>query len=197
MVLLLVGPLGLLLGSQATHRHRPPHPAPRALELAAYPSGSTATSTATISPAAGSLTSSSATGAPSLAVSGPPAGQAPPRAGTVVLPPAASNPAPAAPAAPYSTTIASWYGGRPEACYDPSQRSPLPPGITVWAASRTLRCGTTIEVSGPAGTIRMQIEDHGPWMLPGRDLDLSPQAFTSVAGSLSVGLAAVRFRVVG
>ncbi|GAC1368768.1 MAG: hypothetical protein NVSMB32_13800 [Actinomycetota bacterium] len=66
----------------------------------------------------------------------------------------------------------------------------------MWAASRTLRCGTTIEISGPAGTTRMMIEDHGPWLLPGRDLDLSPQAFTAVAGSLSTGLVTVRYRVV-
>lgn len=165
--------MGLMLGNRLTAK--PAH-RPAVVELtAAFPVGSTNAVSATVH-------------------------QASPAAAA-----AAAPPPPAAPARPpvaassnsFTATLASWYGGKPEACYDAGRRNPLPAGITMWAASRTLRCGTTVEISGPAGTTRMLIEDHGPWLLPGRDLDLSPTAFTSVAGSLSTGVVTVRYRVVG
>lgn len=168
VILLLVGPAGLLVGNQLTAK--PVHKLAMYQLSSAAPAGSSTTVAATIA----SVVDATVVPAP------PPAPPAPPPV----------------PASAYSATVASWYSGKPDACYDGGRRSSLPPNITVWAASRTLKCGTTIEISGPAGTARMQIEDHGPWLLPGRDLDLSPGAFTAVAGSLGRGLVTVRYRVV-
>ena len=71
----------------------------------------------------------------------------------------------------------------------------LPASLKMWAASRTLPCGTKIEVSGPADNAVLLIEDHGPYLHPGRDLDLSPQAFRRVAGPLAKGLVQVQYRL--
>ena len=115
-----------------------------------------------------------------------------------VPPPAPPFPIPVAPvsASVPVITIASWYPGRPEACYQQGRRMALPAGLTLWTASKTLPCGSRIEVSGPAGKVELLVEDRGPYMGPSRDLDLSPPAFRKVAGPLGIGTAVVRYRVI-
>lgn len=93
------------------------------------------------------------------------------------------------------TTVASWYPGRPIACFQNGARHPLPSGLVMWAADKSLPCGSTIEVSGPQGTADLLIEDHGPYLTPDRGLDLSPEAFKKVVGPLRVGIAVVNYRV--
>jgi rare lipoprotein A (peptidoglycan hydrolase) len=73
---------------------------------------------------------------------------------------------------------------------------PLPAGLVLWTASKTLPCGSRIEVTGPAGRAELLVEDRGPYMGPSRDLDLSPAAFRRVAGPLVVGTATVTYRVI-
>ncbi|HEU5002632.1 MAG TPA: septal ring lytic transglycosylase RlpA family protein [Actinomycetota bacterium] len=93
------------------------------------------------------------------------------------------------------STIASWYPGRPIACFQNGARHALPTGLVMWAADKSLPCGTTIQVTGPAGTATLLIEDHGPYLTPDRGLDLSPAAFKKVVGPLPVGIAVVTFKV--
>lgn len=104
------------------------------------------------------------------------------------------TPAAGAPLEPGST-VASWYPGRPIACFQNGARHPLPSGLVMWAADKSLPCGSTIEVSGPEGTANLLIEDHGPYLTPDRGLDLSPEAFKKVVGPLGVGIAVVNYRV--
>lgn len=92
-------------------------------------------------------------------------------------------------------TIASWYGGKPVACWQNGKKNLLPSGIKMWAADKSLPCGATIEVAGPSGTADLLIEDHGPYLTPDRGLDLSPEAFKKVVGPLAVGIAIVSFKV--
>jgi hypothetical protein len=136
---------------------------------------------------------------------GPPASRAASRgavrAAEIVLvdlpppPPVVVAAAPAA-ASPLVTTVASWYPGRPEACYQQGRRMTPPPGLVLWTASKTLPCGSRIEVTGPAGKADLLVEDRGPYMGPSRDLDLSPPAFRRVAGPLVIGTATVTYRVI-
>jgi rare lipoprotein A (peptidoglycan hydrolase) len=186
VLMLLITSIVLLVGSQIfghiTTSERGP-PARLAAHLAARLPPSTK------APSHPSGTSVSTT------VSPPPPASTPPTAPAVAAA-AVAAPKPAAPAkakAAILTTIASWYGQRPLACYDPGRRLALPDGIAMWAASRTLPCGTTIVVTGPAGTVDLLIEDHGPYLHPGRDLDLSPEAFRRVAGPLGQGLVRVTY----
>lgn len=111
-------------------------------------------------------------------------------------PPATVAVAPLPAPSPVVTTVASWYPGRPEACYQQGRRMPLPAGLVLWTASKTLPCGSRIEVTGPAGRAELLVEDRGPYMGPSRDLDLSPAAFRRVAGPLVVGTATVTYRVI-
>lgn len=176
VLMLLVGTVVLFMGSQVhgletSSERGPPLLVPEAADLTSPHAGSTSTAVPL-----GPLVTSPAT--------------------TPATPP----PPPAQPAAaPRRTaslsTIASWYGQRPLACYDAGRRLPLPEGLGLWAASRTLACGTTIRIVGPAGTIDVLIEDHGPYLHPGRDLDLSPIAFGRVAGPLARGLVRVTYSV--
>ena len=95
----------------------------------------------------------------------------PPRANIRTLP---------APAA--GTTLAgraSWYGpgfeGRGTACgttFDPAQPT---------LASRELRCGTTVTVTGPAGSVAATVTDWGPAEWTNRRFDLSQATFAAVA----------------
>jgi rare lipoprotein A (peptidoglycan hydrolase) len=116
-----------------------------------------------------------------------------------VAPPAAPvalAAAAAGPAGPAVTTVASWYPGRPEACYEHGRRTALPPGLVLWTASKTLPCGSTVEVTGPAGRAELLVEDRGPYVGPTRDLDLSPAAFRRVVGPLVIGTATVTYRLI-
>ncbi|WP_165491828.1 RlpA-like double-psi beta-barrel domain-containing protein [Egibacter rhizosphaerae] len=88
---------------------------------------------------------------------------------------------------------ASWYGpgfaGRGDACgsrFDPDE-------LTI--ATRELRCGTIVEVAGPAGTIEATVTDWGPAEWTGRRFDLSRATFARVA-SLGAGEAPVTLTVV-
>jgi rare lipoprotein A (peptidoglycan hydrolase) len=99
------------------------------------------------------------------------------------------------------TTAASHYAPRPGACWDPGQSTHVPqPGEEGYDPRYTaahLPCGTTLEVDGPAGSITLRVWDHGPWGDRARGLDLSPSAFLAVVGPLGIGVATVRWRVVG
>lgn len=99
-----------------------------------------------------------------------------------------------------SLGVASFYGARPAKCWDArgGHALPLSPDgrpLETYTAHPSLPCGTLVTVSGPAGSVTVPVEDHGPW-LAGRVLDLSPATFLAVAGSLSVGIVTVRYRVV-
>lgn len=131
---------------------------------------------------------------PRATSSGAPAALAPP------------SPAPAAPVAPNPDltqhhTIASFYGyAKPVDCYDHHPDGtvtggPVPPGLVYWTANKTLPCGAWITVTGPAGSIRLQVWDRGPYVGPSRDLDLSPAAFVAVAGSERAGIVQVTWEV--
>jgi Lytic transglycolase/PASTA domain len=87
-----------------------------------------------------------------------------------------------APAKPGTTLAgrASWYGpgfaGRGTACgttFDPAQ-------LTL--ASRELRCGTTVTVTGPSGSVKATVTDWGPAEWTDRRFDLSQATFAAVAG---------------
>lgn len=87
--------------------------------------------------------------------------------------------APAAPGTKLSGR-ASWYGpgftGHQTACgstFDPSQ-------LTL--ASRELRCGTKVLVTGPAGAVEATVTDWGPAEWTNRRFDLSQATFAAVAG---------------
>jgi hypothetical protein len=106
------------------------------------------------------------------------------------LPAAPAPPAPAprtnirtvapAPGATVLTGDASWYGqefaGLPTACggvFDPA-------GLTL--ASRELRCGTLVRVTGPGGaSVEATVSDWGPAEWTGRRFDLSAATFAAVA----------------
>lgn len=92
-----------------------------------------------------------------------------------------------APAKPGTTLSgrASWYGpgfaGRGTACgttFDPGQ-------LTL--ASRELRCGTEVIVTGPGGSVEATVTDWGPAEWTGRRFDLS-QATMAAVGGLSAGV---------
>lgn len=92
------------------------------------------------------------------------------------------------PAAEAGTTLrgrASWYGpgfaGHGTACgttFDPSQ-------LTI--ASRELRCGTVVTVTGPGGSVQATVTDWGPAEWTDRRFDLSQATFQAVA-SLGSGV---------
>lgn len=74
---------------------------------------------------------------------------------------------------------ASWYGpgfaGRGTACgttFDPTE-------LTL--ASRELRCGTKVRVTGPAGSVQATVTDWGPAEWTKRRFDLSQATFSAVA----------------
>lgn len=99
-----------------------------------------------------------------------------------------------APADPGTTLAgrASWYGpgfaGRGTACgttFDPS-------ALTL--ASRELRCGSTVVVTGPAGSVQATVTDWGPAEWTNRRFDLSQATFAAVAG-LGVGVVDVTVEV--
>lgn len=92
--------------------------------------------------------------------------------------------APAEPGTAYAGR-ASWYGpgfaGRGTACgttFDPSQ-------LTL--ASRELRCGTKVVVTGPNGSVDATVTDWGPAEWTDRRFDLSQATFDAVA-SLGSGV---------
>ena len=99
--------------------------------------------------------------------------------------------APAKPRTAYAGR-ASWYGpgfaGRGTACgttFDPSQ-------LTL--ASRELRCGTKVLVTGPAGSVEATVTDWGPAEWTDRRFDLSQATFGAVA-SLGSGVIDVTVEV--
>lgn len=124
---------------------------------------------------------------PEPVVSSPTPGGAASQAGARALPTPSTAP-------PESTALASWYPQRPSACWDARGRHPLPWWLVAYTASRSLPCGALVVVSGPAGSITVPVEDYGPEAWTGRDLDLSPDAFRAVAGSLSWGVVPVAWR---
>lgn len=99
------------------------------------------------------------------------------------------------PPAPPGTMLAgraSWYGpgfaGRGTACgttFDPSE-------LTL--ASRELRCGTKVLVSGPSGSVEATVTDWGPAEWTDRRFDLSQATFDAVA-SLGSGVIDVTVEV--
>lgn len=134
-------------------------------------------------------------------VASPPA----PRVHVERVPPAPAAPAPpvsaaAVPSGGWQATTASFYGPRALTCWNPSGPVHVPqPGESGYDARYTaahLPCGTVLEVTGPAGTVSLRVWDHGPnCSCPARAVDLSPAAFLAVVGSLSAGVATVRWRV--
>jgi hypothetical protein len=108
----------------------------------------------------------------------------PPRANIRTLPPAAPG-----------TTLqgrASWYGpgfaGHTTACggtFDPAQ-------LTL--ASRELRCGTTVLVTGPGGSVEATVTDWGPAEWTDRRFDLSQATMAAIAG-LGAGVVDVTVEV--
>lgn len=97
------------------------------------------------------------------------------------------------PAVPFGTELtgdASWYGpgfdGRRTACggiYDQDAAT---------IASRELRCGTVVRVTGPTGlTVEATVTDWGPTEWSGRRFDLSPAVFNAIA-PLEAGVVPVR-----
>lgn len=188
LVILVVGTVGVLVGS---HHAGPPHQARSDLladqhQLTAQVATQASPVEAPVPPQSGSSVASTATLGASQATA---SSATSPASGTVAVVAAQTQ------KGPRITTIASWYGGRPLECWNGGVPMALPANLKMWAASRTLPCGTTIEVSGPAGTAVLLIEDHGPYLHPGRDLDLSPQAFRRVAGPLAKGLVQVQYRL--
>jgi hypothetical protein len=99
------------------------------------------------------------------------------------------------PAAPAGTTLAgraSWYGpgfaGHTTACggvFNPAE-------LTL--ASRELRCGTKVLVTGPAGSIEATVTDWGPAEWTQRRFDLS-QATMAAVGGLGAGVVDVTVEV--
>ena len=80
---------------------------------------------------------------------------------------------------------ASWYGpgfaGHGTACgttFDPSQ-------LTL--ASREIRCGTKVLVTGPKGSVEATVTDWGPAEWTNRRFDLS-QATMAAVGGLGAGV---------
>lgn len=220
LVILVVGTMGVLIGSHHAGRAHQSHSSPLAAQHqliaqvathaspvdAPAPATSTATGTTIGSaPGTASTVGSSATisSSPAAAVVQAKVASVPQVAGVAAAPAAVANVSPnvgpnVSPnvsKGPVKDTIASWYNGRPVECWNGGEPMALPVGLKMWAASRTLACGTTIEVDGPAGTAILLIEDHGPYLHPGRDLDLSPLAFRKVAGPLAKGVVRVEYRV--
>lgn len=195
LIALLVGAVALTVGSQIFGPNiltgRAP---PRGQQLTAHvasrspdPSAAARPLTATASPA---ITATAAAPQPPATAPAPAApSPKPPPAPALSLASAEG----ALPVVPMHSTIASWYGQRPRGCYERGRHLALPAGLTMWIASPTLSCGTTVKLSGPEGTVIVQVEDHGPYLHPGRELDLSPEVFRRVAGSLSRGLAPVSY----
>ncbi|HLI56023.1 MAG TPA: septal ring lytic transglycosylase RlpA family protein [Actinomycetota bacterium] len=200
LVILVVGTVGVLVGSHhggrahsqasliAAQRQLTAQVASHASPVDA-PLPSPATTTTTASTATAGSAPVTGTTVTSIATVDPASSAAPAQTEAIAKPP---EPAPKGVA---TDTIASWYGDRPLECWEGGEPLALPQGLKMWAASRTLPCGTTIEVIGPAGTAVLLIEDHGPYLHPGRDLDLSPQAFRRVAGPLAKGVVPVQFRL--
>lgn len=96
----------------------------------------------------------------------------------------------------WQETTASFYAYAPVGCWDASGAHPSPFGMVEWVANKELPCGTVVEISGPAGDVEVPVMDRGPYVA-GRALDLSRATFVAVVGTLSAGVASVRWRVVG
>lgn len=101
---------------------------------------------------------------------------------------------PPAPAGQKMAGRASWYGpgfdGHQTACGGIFSAS----GLTI--ASRELRCGTTVTVTGPSGSARATVTDWGPAEWTQRRFDLSQATFDAVA-SLGSGVIDVTVTVTG
>lgn len=70
------------------------------------------------------------------------------------------------------------------------------PDTDVWVAAH-LPCGTTLHVTGAAGSVDVQVWDHGPnCACPERGLDMSPAAFAAAVGPLSQGVGQVTVAIV-
>lgn len=190
LVILVVGTVGVLLGSHHGGRHAGHSSLLASQRLTAQ----VATHSSPVdAPAPPPVTTTGTTVAGSAPGVGPAAGSAGAVAAAV---PAAPAPAVAAPPKGVAKeTIASWYGDQPVECWEGGEPRAFPVGLKMWAASRTLPCGATIEVIGPAGTVVLPVEDRGPYLHPGRDLDLSTVAFHRVAGPLAKGLVRVQYRL--
>ncbi len=134
--------------------------------------------------------------APSMAVGKPPRAAA--TASSPVEPtPPRSNIRTMAPAAPGTLLEgrASWYGpgfaGRTTACggvFDP---------IQLTLATRELRCGTRVLVTGPSGAaVEATVTDWGPAEWTNRRFDLSAATFAAVHHP-GAGVIGVRIEVLG
>lgn len=94
----------------------------------------------------------------------------------------------------WRTGVASWYGTLPTGgCYDDAGHHAWT-GLTLFAAHRTLPCGTQIRVCLDRGSpcVDVVVADRGP-RSRARELDLSREAFRRLA-PLSAGLAVIRWR---
>lgn len=93
---------------------------------------------------------------------------------------------------------ATWYGRADGFHGRPTASGEIFDADAFTAASRTLPFGTVVEVEGPIGTATVRINDRGPWVKTDvRCLDLSSAAFRQTVGPISVGVADVRYRIVG
>jgi hypothetical protein len=152
-----------------------PKPAPAALNL----SGGDAFAT----PSTGQGSATSDKPADVTPVADPPGGRTPGLPAHLINPPhpPRANIRTLPPAQPGTTLAgrASWYGpgfeGHTTACgstFDPDE-------LTL--ASRELRCGTLVEVKGPAATVQATVTDWGPAEWTQRRFDLSRATMQAVA----------------
>ena len=168
---------------------RPPRPQ-AAPPPAAAPGTQLVTTDAVPPPLVGDATAvERPAGSAAVAVTPPSAGGVTPGLEGMVPPPHGprANIRTMAPAEPGTALAgrASWYGpgfeGRGTACgttFDPSQ-------LTI--ASRELRCGTVVTVTGPGGSVQATVTDWGPAEWTNRRFDLSQATFEAVA-SLGSGV---------
>jgi rare lipoprotein A len=91
------------------------------------------------------------------------------------------------------TIVASWYG--PGFHGKPTASGCIYNMYGMTAASRTLPLGTVLEVRYDGATVRVVVNDRGPY-IHGRDLDLSRGAAARL-GMVDIGVAPVHVRIVG
>lgn len=105
-------------------------------------------------------------------------------------------PSVALPDVPSGSGVVTWYAWvSPAACWDAAGVH-YPKRTTMFAAMRGVACGTTVTISGPAGSVAVPVLDHGPNCLcPERKVDASADAFMAVIGPLSVGVGTASYMV--
>lgn len=87
----------------------------------------------------------------------------------------------------------TWYAWSPPwTCWDPQAHAV--PRTAYFVAMRGIACGTTVTITGPAGTVRAVVADHGPnCTCPERGIDASAQVFLETVGSLVPGVVRVAY----